>query len=236
MVVAVWENHHEHKHLYLEIFGEKGLSRYNARYEIYTGSLLDIPVVDHHVLFEIVNELREQIGTPRPKKRKSIPKSTPISEKQVHETIPIINGLPSDLRWIKRKNGSFESIRGDYPCQVTNHKNSDGAAQYYRQVNGQIDAFCHNCRQSWIVKKSSTVQRLIDKAPPIEIHEKPSFPYFSKEERAVVNEVLDISPDAGWHGQIPIFTTRYEYLYPLTNKFKLNGQPSEVENCSFCNS
>lgn len=242
--VATWKNHYQHEHLYLEIFGEKGLSRYDARYEIYTGSLLDIPVVDHQALFEIVNQLRQQIGTPQPEKRKATPKSTPRSEKHVHETIPIVDGLPSDLQWIKRKDGSFESTRGDYPCQVTNHKNTHGAAQYYRQANGQIDAFCHNCRQSWIVKKSSTVQRLIDKAPPIEIHEKPSFPYFSREERAVVKEVLDISPDAGWHGQIPIFTTKYERLHPLTNKFKLNGQPSEVEkrrvwstlfgNCQHC--
>ena len=244
MAVAVWENHRDHKHLYLEIFGEKGLSRYDARYEIFTGSLLDIPVVDHQALLEIVNELRQQIGTPRPEKRKSIPKSTPRSEKQVYKTILIVDGLPSDLRWIKRKDGSFESARGDYPCQVTNHKNSDGAAQYYQQVNGQIDAFCHNCKQPWIVKKADTPQRRIDKVPLREVRETPSFPYFSEEERTVVDKVLRISPDAGWHGHTPVFSTKYEHLSKLTNKFALNGQPNEVEkrrvwstlfeNCEIC--
>ena len=56
--------------------------------------------------------------------------------------------------------------------------------------------------------------------------------------------MLSLDPNAGWHGQTPVFTTRYEYLHPLTNKFALNGQPSEVEkrrvwstlfgNCEVC--
>ena len=60
----------------------------------------------------------------------------------------------------------------------------------------------------------------------------------------MVRDVLSLCPDAGWHGQTPIFTTRYEYLHPLTNKYALNGQPSEVEkrrvwstlfgNCEVC--
>ena len=148
--VATWKNHHEHRDLYLEIFGEKGLSRYDARYEIYTGSLLDIPVVDPHALFEIVDELREQIGEPRPEKSRKTSKTTPTPEKSRKTpnapSVNIIDGLPEGIRWRKRKDGSLESVRGDYPCQVTKHKKSHGAAQYYQQTNGQIDAFCHNCQ------------------------------------------------------------------------------------------
>ena len=70
---------------------------------------------------------------------------------------------------------------------------------------------------------------ILTSAPPIEVRETPSYRHFSKEEREVVSNVLSLNPDAGWHGQTPIFTTRYEYLHPLTEKFKLNGQPSEVE-------
>ena len=247
--VATWKNHHQEKNLYLEILGEKGLSRYDARYEIYTGGLLNIPVVDPHALFEIVDELREQIGEPRPEKTKPIRKPKQTSKK--HDTassdksgVNMIDGLPEGIKWRKRKDGSLESVRGDYPCHVTKHKKSHGAAQYYQQTNGQIDAFCHNCQQPWIVKYTDTPQRRIDTPPPIEVRETPSFPYFSKEERTVVDKVLRISPDAGWHGQIPVFTTKYEHLYPLTNKFALNGQPSEVEkhrvwstlceNCEIC--
>ena len=246
--VATWQNHHEHKDLYLEIFGEKGLSRYDARYEIYTGSLLDIPVIDHHALFEIVDELREQIGEPCPEKSRATSKTLPTPEKNRKTSnapnVNIIDGLPEGIRWRERKDGSLESIRGDYSCQVTKHKKSHGAAQYYQQTNGQIDAFCHNCQQAWIVKKADTPQRLIDTAPLIEVRETPSFPYFSKEERTVVDKVLCISPDAGWHGHTPVFSTKYEHLYKLTNKFALNGQPSEAEkrrvwstlfgNCEIC--
>ena len=70
---------------------------------------------------------------------------------------------------------------------------------------------------------------LLTSAPPVEVRESPSFRHFSQEERAVVKDVLSLDPNAGWHGQIPVFTTRYEYLHPLTQKFALNGQPSEVE-------
>ena len=87
--------------------------------------------------------------------------------------------------------------------------------------------------------------RIITSAPIFETRERsPSYRHFSKEERAIVRDVLSLDPDAGWHGPIPVFTTRYEYLHPLTNKFALNGQPSEVEkrrvwstlfgNCKIC--
>ena len=75
---------------------------------------------------------------------------------------------------------------------------------------------------------------ILNSAPLIEVRESPSFRHFSPEdfspeEKAVVSSVLSLDPDAGWSGQTPIFTNRYEYLHPLTNKFALNGQPSEVE-------
>ena len=70
---------------------------------------------------------------------------------------------------------------------------------------------------------------LLTSAPPASVRETPSFRHFSKEERLIVSGVLSLDPNAGWHGQTPVFTTRYEYLHPLTNKFALNGQPSEVE-------
>ena len=231
--VATWKNHHEHKELYLEIFGEKGLSRYDARYEIYTGSLLNIPVIDHHALFEIVDQLREQIGEPCPEKSTAKPQPTQTPEKRQKAgnapSVKIVDGLPEGIAWRERKDGSFESVRGDYPCHVTKHTNSHGAAQYYRQTNGQIDAFCHNCKRPWIVKKADTLERLIAKVPSIEVRETPAFPYFSKEERRVVGEVLGISPDAGWHEGVPAFATRYENLYPMTGEFALNGQPNAVE-------
>ena len=179
--VATWKNHHDHQDLYLEIFGEKGLSRYDARYEIYTGSLLNIPVIDHHALFPILDELQEQIGTPRPEKSKRAPKHKQTTEKREQAanaaSIKTVGELPEDITWRERKDGSFESVRGDYPCQVTAHKNSHGAAQYYRQTNGQIDAFCYNCKQPWIVKRADRTSRINairdGQLSPLAIHRKP---------------------------------------------------------------
>lgn len=244
IVIATWKNHCEHDRLYLEIFGEKGLSRYDARYEIVSGSLLNMPVVDYRPVLEVVDALREQIGTPKPKKPILTKSTTPSQQRDDVFSVEFVDALPSDLRWVERSDGSSMSFRSDYPCQVTKHTKSAGSAQYYKQLNGQIDAFCHNCQEPWIVKKSDTLQRPIAKISPSEVRETPSFPHFSTEERMVVDEVLGISPDAGWHGQIPVFSTKYEHLYKLTNKFALNGQPSAVEkrrvwstlfgNCKIC--
>ena len=70
---------------------------------------------------------------------------------------------------------------------------------------------------------------IFDKAPTIDIRENASYRHFTTEERHVVRNVLSLDPDAGWHDNKPVFTTRYEYLYPITKEFALNGQPSEVE-------
>lgn len=73
------------------------------------------------------------------------------------------------------------------------------------------------------------IDALINKAPPTEVRERPSFRHFFPEERIVCREVLETSPDAGWHGKIPIWTPKYENLHPLTDKFALNGHPREIE-------
>lgn len=160
IAVATWKNHSEHDRLYLEIFGEKGLSRYDARYKIVSGSLLNIPEVDYRPVLEIVDALREQIGTPKPEKPTSVKLTTPGKQRGDVSSVKSVDALPSDLRWVKRSNGSLMSLRSDYPCQVTEHTQSAGSVQYYKQLNGQIDAFCHNCQQPWIVKHSDCTTRI----------------------------------------------------------------------------
>ncbi len=72
------------------------------------------------------------------------------------------------------------------------------------------------------------IASLIAQAPPV-VRESPSFRHFSPEARMVCRQVLETSPDAGWHGKTPIWTPKYKYLNALTDKFALNGQPSEIE-------
>lgn len=197
IAVATWKNYREHDKLYLEIFGEKGLSRYDARYEIVSGSLLNIPVVDYRPVLEIVDALRKQIGTPKPKKPISTKPTTLGQQRDDVSSVEFVDALPSDLRWVERSDGSLLSLRSDYPCQVTEHTKSAGSAQYYKQLNGQIDAFCHNCQQSWIVKKSDRTTRINEiragRLSPLAVQRKTV--KLIKDERA--NAILDALEKAG---------------------------------------
>lgn len=52
--------------VYLEILGEKGYSRWDGRYEILLGNLLDPPVVSKEVIFPFIDTLREVLHEPAP--------------------------------------------------------------------------------------------------------------------------------------------------------------------------
>ncbi len=57
-----------HRDVYLEIFGENGYSRWDARYEILLGNLLDPPVISKEVLFAPIDALRAKLHEPIPQK------------------------------------------------------------------------------------------------------------------------------------------------------------------------
>ena len=59
------ENPHQHDP-YLEIFGEKGHTCWDARYEILLGDLLDPPVISKEVLFAPIDALRAVLHEPVP--------------------------------------------------------------------------------------------------------------------------------------------------------------------------
>ena len=59
------ENSH-HRDVYLEILGEKGYSRWDARYEILIGNLLDPPIIAKELLFPPLDALRDALHEPDP--------------------------------------------------------------------------------------------------------------------------------------------------------------------------
>ena len=215
----------------LEIFSVKGLSRLDDRYALLEGSILDIPVIPKSALQEIYGIISEV----------AVEKKYEFRERNVVESSQI-----DDLTIEWGEDGKSQYFPASH-CQATSHKNSESLTVQFQRYRGGVQGHCFNCGESWWEVEptpENKVEKLIANAPPVEVRETPSFPYFSKEERAVVGEVLGVSADAGWHAQIPIWTTKYERLHPLTNKFKLNGQPSEVEkrrvwstlfgNCEIC--
>ena len=65
------ENPHQ-RHVHLKILGEKGYSRWDARYEILLGNLLDPPVIVKEALFAPINALRAALHQPVPETVKQI--------------------------------------------------------------------------------------------------------------------------------------------------------------------
>ena len=63
----------QHRDVYLEILGEKGYSRWDARYEILLGNLLEPPVIVKEVLFAPINALRAVLHQPAPEDVNQIP-------------------------------------------------------------------------------------------------------------------------------------------------------------------
>lgn len=197
--IGVWDENGNRTTLYLEIFSEKGLSRWDARYEIVEGDLFNMPVINAEALFTVIDNLKNQIHVPPPAKKKAKPaassrteKSTPKSEK-VDETF----GLPSDIEWIKKGDGDYKSRRGDYPCKMTKHRKSHGSAQYYLKPSGEINAHCHNCGKSWTAR-SVDQKELIAKvrtgeASPLALARKTS----KLEKQDHVHELLDSVAKAG---------------------------------------
>ena len=55
-----------HRDVYLEILGDEGYSRWDARYEILIGNLLDPPVITKEVLFAPIDTLRAALHEPAP--------------------------------------------------------------------------------------------------------------------------------------------------------------------------
>ncbi|MCY3741350.1 MAG: hypothetical protein OXH00_10055 [Candidatus Poribacteria bacterium] len=57
---------HRDRDIYVKIIGDKGYTRWDARYEILKGSLLDPPIISKDVLFAFLDVLRELLHEPAP--------------------------------------------------------------------------------------------------------------------------------------------------------------------------
>ena len=213
-----------------EILADKCLSRLDRRYEMIAGSVLEMPTLPDTALQEIYQVISE-VAT----------KKTSDKPREVVETSQI-----GDLGIEWDQDGRSQYFTTEH-CQKTSHTSNREEVRFTRYADGSVDGKCFNCGETWWEIEpppKNRIKDLIEKAPPIEIRESPSYRHFSHEERQVVKDVLSQCPDAGWHGQNPVWTPKYEYLYPITKEFALNGQPSEVEkrrvwntmfgNCDIC--
>lgn len=216
----------------LEVLADKCLARIDHRYTMLSGSLLEMPTLPKEALLEI-HGLISAVATTE---------TADDKEREVVERSQI-----GDLAIEWGSEGRSQLFPTQY-CQRTGHRSNREEVRFTKHRDGSVDGKCFNCGETWweippkhpkpIGKSIPRIEPIttlppdspiLASAPTVEVRERPSFRHFSTEERAIVRDVLSLDPDAGWHGQTPVFTTRYEYLHPLTNKFALNGQPSEVE-------
>ncbi len=77
--------------LYVEILGEKGYSRWDARYEILLGDLLDPPIISKDLLFAPIDILRDLLHEPS-KEKQGASKPNKINVKGVYNQPPLTLG------------------------------------------------------------------------------------------------------------------------------------------------
>ena len=89
--------------LYLKVYGEKGYSRWDARYEILLGNLLNPPIIDKEVVFAPIDALRAELHKPAPAK---------IIEDKITPKVPISLGSHNlDLAKVVLIQRGFSYIR-----------------------------------------------------------------------------------------------------------------------------
>ena len=96
-----------HKHLpdidppcdrdvYVEIIGDKGYTRWDARYEILKGSLLDPPIISKDVLFAFLDVLRESLHEPVPTLEELDPIDEALVKTQDYDDFDLIESLEAE--------------------------------------------------------------------------------------------------------------------------------------------
>lgn len=73
----------DERELYLEIFGEEGYNRWDARYEILLGNLFDPPIIEKEVVFAPIDALRAALHEPA---------SEEITQEQIAAEVPLSLG------------------------------------------------------------------------------------------------------------------------------------------------
>ena len=79
------ENPHQ-RDVYLEVLGENSYSRWDARYEILLGNLLDPPLIPKEVLFAPIDALRAELHEP-----------IPLEEQKLEDAPQVVSIAPSSL-------------------------------------------------------------------------------------------------------------------------------------------
>ena len=100
------ENPHQ-RDAYLEIIGEKGHTRWDGRYEILLGNLLEPPIIPKEVLFAPVNALHAALHKPAPPGEDEIETTTPMPRHLGTHQLNLAKGAfaKRGFSYIRQENG-----------------------------------------------------------------------------------------------------------------------------------
>ena len=101
-----------HRDVYLEILGDEGYSRWDARYEILIGNLLDPPVITKEVLFAPIDTLRAALHEPAPP-----PTNNLESIPQASAVLPLVHPL-IDEKIVAVREGKLSPLAIKRPSPV----------------------------------------------------------------------------------------------------------------------
>lgn len=136
---VIWRDREDNKVL-LEVFGKHGMSRYDKRYEIKEGCLLEAPMLDIEVFKKIATTI-EAVG-----RRDTVRARRYFIEKSV------IGNM--DVQWAQKTlpDGTqvYESQRFTTEhCPITKHDSNREEIRFTKYANGSIDGKCFNCGETW---------------------------------------------------------------------------------------
>ena len=95
-----------HRDVYVEILGESGYSRWDARYELIYGNLLDVPLIPKKALFTALDTLRAQLHAPAPENVIQAYANTPNSLGSDNLNLAKNDLLKRGFTYLRQENGS----------------------------------------------------------------------------------------------------------------------------------
>ena len=115
-------NNPDQRDVYLEIFGEEGYNRWDARYEILLGNLFDPPVIDKEVVFAPIDALRAALHEPDLQK---------ITKEQITTKVPFSLGSHNlDLAKETLVKRGFSYVRQDNGSHLWTLSHSEVGDKY----------------------------------------------------------------------------------------------------------
>ncbi len=117
----------DHRDVFLEILGEAGYSRWDARYEILLGDLLEPPTITEEVLFAPINLLRDALHEPSPSSNQ-VSTIDLSDDPRIPPPLPT-TGLPIDEKILEVREGKLSPLAIKRPSPVLRKSEREDSSQ-----------------------------------------------------------------------------------------------------------